>query len=148
MVDEPLQGIPWAVLTVWTSKEAFDKWHFINDNLLMHSRMMKEKHVVCIESHTHIVNRVQSVALQIVDKPEDMYTVFKFEIPYDHRHWPRMKCNVSHRDDSLWRESEYTFEEDDDAPDSNTSDAILYVFHPTKDIPISPNLKRFKTESP
>jgi hypothetical protein len=146
-VDQ-LDGIPFNVLTVWTSKAAYDKWHLANDRIIHRcgsdgvvSRNLKG--VGCIDSHRNIEKRVQSVALAIGQKNEDNYTVFKFEIPFSDRVMPQMKSTISYRDSYRFQESEYCFPTVDH--DKDTEFCILYVFPPLNKI-VHPNLKKFKTE--
>jgi hypothetical protein len=144
---DPLDGFPFQVVTVWTSKEAFDKWHFVNDHIIQNPKMnrsggKKHKDVGCIQSHKHHLGCIQSVALEMGDKKNDMYTVYKFEIPYGDKMIPQMKCTVSYRQD-YWFEEEDLMFENTGHHDSNTEIGIVYVFPPK---PSSPKNKKAKSQ--
>jgi hypothetical protein len=144
---DSLDGFPFQVVTVWTSKEAFDKWHFVNDHIIRNPKLNrsggnKHKDVGCIQSHKHLLGRIQSVALEMVDEKDDMYTVSKFEVPYGDKVIPQMKYTVSYRQDYWYEEQDLKFEKTGD-PDSDTEIGIVYVFPPK---PSSPKNKKAKTD--
>ena len=146
---DPLDDIGYAVLTVWTKKISFEKWHFVNDHIIENPTMISygsktHEDVGCIDSHHRMLFRVQSIALTMCEKRDRTCTVLKFEKPYGRKVLPQMKCTVSYRAGHLYEGHELWIEATDNpGPDNTGSEfAVVYVFYPRRQ-GIHPNLKCF-----
>jgi hypothetical protein len=138
-------------LTVWTSKTAFDKWHFVNDHRINYQ--VEDILPGCHESHLNVLDIFHSVALEACHKINNKYTVAKFEVPYGRKVIPRMKYTVSYRGSNLYETDELTLNQtvlvDHDNPidpvcdeyNSRGACAALYVFYPESSV-VDPNLKK------
>jgi hypothetical protein len=142
---------PYDIVTIWTSKVAFDKWHFINDHLIDKPSMLnprhgrRHRHVGCIDSHQYLLHRVNSSSLLPSEIKQNLFSVFKFEFPVDDHVMPRIRSTITHRQDNTIRETEYTL----DPPalvDGYSAYGILYIFPPQTPHSIHPALKPFKKE--
>jgi hypothetical protein len=146
---DPLDDIAYPVLTVWTSKTSFDKWHFVNDHIIENQTMIRydskaRGDVGCIDSHRRMLFRVQSIAFTMCEKRERSCTVLKFEKPCGRKVLHQMKCTVSYRVQHQYEGHELTIDAKELRGQYNTGSefAVVYVFYPRRQ-GIHPNLKCF-----
>jgi hypothetical protein len=133
------------ILTVWTSKIAFDKWHFINDHLIDTPSMLcvthGERH---IDSH-RMLHRVSSAILLPSEIRQNLFTFFKFEFPVSNHVMPRIRTTITHRQDNKLYGTDCTLDSPD-LIDGYSAYGILYIFPPKTPNSIHPSLKPFKKE--
>jgi hypothetical protein len=134
------------IVTIWTSKIAFEKWHFINDHLIDKPYMLRlddegEKHIF---SHRWL-HRVNSSLLIPSEIKQNLFTVFKFKFLVEDHVMPRIRSTITHRQDNKLYETDCTLDPQN-LIDGYSAYGILYIFPPQNPHSIPPALKPFKKE--